>query len=83
VESAAIVETPTAGVVEAPTFVETMLAPQEVIEIQGLSDSTTRLLNARGYADRIPEQELGLSSAVVRVLERAGTVLLVPDESGS
>jgi hypothetical protein len=71
-----------AAVTEAPATVEVVLGPLDV-EIPGLSDAAARTLAARGYADLAPAQDLGLPQAVQRVLEREGTVLLVPEGDGS
>jgi len=69
-------------VVETVPVTETMVVPLPTVEIPGISDAAGRLLTARGYADVPPEAELGLAPAVIRVLEREGTVLLVPEGDG-
>ena len=68
---------------EPTPVVETVAVPLPTVEIPGISDAAGRLLTARGYADVPPEAELGLAPAVIRVLEREGTVLLVPEGDGA
>jgi len=71
-----------AAVVETVPFVETAVV-QPVFHIPGLSDAASRVLGSTGYADVAQQSELGLTASVVRVLEREGVVLLVPDGDGS
>jgi len=71
------------AVFDTAPVVETVVVPLPEVEIPGLSDAAGRVLTARGYADVTPESELGLAPTVVRVLERAGAVLLVPEGDGS
>ena len=70
-------------VVETVPLVESVVVPLPDVEIPGLSDAAGRVLTARGYADLTPTSELGLAPAVIRVLQREGTVLLVPEGDGS
>lgn len=70
-------------VVQTVPTVETVVIPLPDVEIPGVSDATERLLAARGYADVTPADQLGLPDSIIRVLEREGAVLLVPEGDGS
>lgn len=71
-----------AVVVETVAPVETFVA-QPTVEIPGISGAAARVLSTTGYAGVAQEEELGLPGSVIRVLEREGVVLLVPDGDGS
>ena len=72
-----------APVVQTVSTVETTGLPMPDVTIPGLSASAGRVLQARGYAELAPQTDLGLPPAVQRVLESAGTVLLIPEGGGS
>ncbi len=70
-------------VVQTVPMAETVVMTVPDVTIPGLSDAAGRVLAAGGYADLTQPADLGLAPSVVRVLERAGTVLLIPEAGGS
>jgi len=75
-----------AAVIETVPAVETVVdqpVDRPAFEIPGLSGAASRILANAGYAEIAPQSELGLPASLVRVLEREGVVLLVPDGDGS
>ncbi|MFH2071414.1 MAG: hypothetical protein ABIJ75_01025 [Actinomycetota bacterium] len=63
--------------------VENVVTTVPGVTIPGLSDAAGRVMVASGYAEKAQPADLGLSPSVIRVLEKAGTVLLIPNGDGS
>jgi hypothetical protein len=70
-------------VVETVPMTENVVTTVPGVTIPGLSDAAGRVMAASGYAEKAQPADLGLSPSVIRVLEKAGTVLLIPNGDGS
>ncbi|MBU1493166.1 MAG: hypothetical protein KJ956_04290 [Actinobacteria bacterium] len=70
-------------VVETVPMTENVVTTVPGVTIPGLSDAAGRVMVASGYAEKAQPADLGLSPSVIRVLEKAGTVLLIPNGDGS